>query len=129
MDFGSLPLLSVLAFHLSPRLVSGGFVGVDVFFVIFWIPDKPDDRLRDPCRYAFRLSDFYDRRIRRIFQALFPMLIALCAAAWRLFLPPEFVAFAPLIQNPLLHCRRRWDSLHRDRLMPALAMQCRGDLR
>src|SRR5215472_11111145 len=31
--------------------------------------------------------------------------------------------------NLLLHCRRRRDSFHRDRLMPALAMQRRGDLR
>ena len=86
-------VLSVLAFHLSPSRVSGGFVGVDVFFVIsgYLISSIIVSEINAG---TFSILSFYDRRIRRIFPALFAMLIALCVAAWFLFLPAEFVAFA-----------------------------------
>jgi len=86
-------VLSVLAFHLSPGRVSGGFVGVDVFFVIsgYLISSMIVSEVNAG---TFSLAAFYDRRIRRIFPALFGMLIGLCIIAWLLFLPAELVAFA-----------------------------------
>lgn len=86
-------VLSVLAFHLSPGLVSGGFVGVDVFFVIsgYLISSIIVSEINAG---KFSILGFYDRRIRRIFPALFAMLIAVSIAAWFLFLPTEFIAFA-----------------------------------
>src|SRR5215831_12834260 len=86
-------VLSVLAFHLSPGRVPGGFVGVDVFFVIsgYLISSIIVSEINAG---KFSIIGFYDRRIRRIFPALFAMLIGLCFAAWFLFLPAEFIAFA-----------------------------------
>lgn len=86
-------VLSVLAFHLSPGRVSGGFVGVDVFFVIsgYLISSIIVSEINAG---SFSIIGFYDRRIRRIFPALFAMLIGMSLAAWFFFLPAEFVAFA-----------------------------------
>ena len=62
-------VLSVVAFHAFPEMMSGGFVGVDVFFVIsgFLISSHIFENLD---KGRFSLSDFYARRIRRIFPAL-----------------------------------------------------------
>jgi peptidoglycan/LPS O-acetylase OafA/YrhL len=62
-------VLSVVAFHAFPEWISGGFVGVDVFFVIsgFLISGIIFKSL-DNGGFSFR--DFYARRIRRIFPAL-----------------------------------------------------------
>jgi peptidoglycan/LPS O-acetylase OafA/YrhL len=66
-------VLAVLAFHAFPTLLPGGFVGVDVFFVIsgYLITGIVLGELR---RGGFSLWRFYDRRIRRLFPALLPVL-------------------------------------------------------
>ena len=68
-------VLAVVAFHAFPSLVPGGFVGVDVFFVIsgFLISGIIFDELR---RDEFTLQKFYARRVRRIFPALIVVLAA-----------------------------------------------------
>ena len=62
-------VLLVIGFHFFPRYVPGGFIGVDVFFVIsgFLITRLIVVGLEDG---SFTLADFYARRIRRIFPAL-----------------------------------------------------------
>jgi len=62
-------VLAVIAFHAFPDLVPGGFIGVDVFFVIsgYLISRIIFDEMRSE---AFSLRSFYARRIRRIFPAL-----------------------------------------------------------
>ena len=62
-------ILSVMAFHAFPTAVPGGFVGVDIFFVIsgYLISGIILDDLR---KGSFTFSGFYVRRIRRIFPAL-----------------------------------------------------------
>ena len=74
-------VLSVVVFHAFPSLAQGGFVGVDVFFVIsgFLISGIIFSGL-DENRFSFR--DFYARRIRRIFPALLVVLIASYASGW-----------------------------------------------
>lgn len=86
-------VLSVLAFHMGISRMSGGFVGVDVFFVI-------SGYLISSIIFAeieagrFSIIGFYERRIRRIFPAIFALLaIASCFATVYL-LPTEFVNFA-----------------------------------
>lgn len=66
---------SVLAFHTFPQLLSGGFLGVDVFFVIsgFLIAGIV---LREQAAGMFILANFYHRRVRRIFPALIVVLLA-----------------------------------------------------
>jgi peptidoglycan/LPS O-acetylase OafA/YrhL len=81
-------VLVVVAYHAFPALVPGGFVGVDVFFVIsgFLISGIIFGSLE---RGAFSFADFYRRRIRRIFPALIVVLAASCVLGWFLLLPAE----------------------------------------
>jgi peptidoglycan/LPS O-acetylase OafA/YrhL len=67
----------VVAYHLAAPLAPGGFIGVDVFFVIsgFLMTNIIVGRLRQG---SFRLGDFYLSRLRRIW----PALAALCLALW-----------------------------------------------
>ena len=65
----------VLGFHAFPALIPGGFVGVDIFFVIsgYLISSI---LIKDLTEKKFSFSDFWGRRIRRIFPALVIVLIA-----------------------------------------------------
>jgi peptidoglycan/LPS O-acetylase OafA/YrhL len=82
-------ILSVLGFHTFPHVVRGGFVGVDVFFVIsgYLISSIILGGLR---QNRFSLSQFYARRIRRIFPALIVVLVACFAVGWLALLADEF---------------------------------------
>jgi peptidoglycan/LPS O-acetylase OafA/YrhL len=82
-------ILSVLAFHAFPELVPGGFVGVDVFFVIsgFLISRIILAGLRDG---TFSFLHFYARRVRRIFPSLAVILAASGALGWLLLLPAQY---------------------------------------
>jgi peptidoglycan/LPS O-acetylase OafA/YrhL len=86
-------ILSVIACHLDLRGAHGGFVGVDVFFVVsgYLISSII---LTDLAQGRFSLATFYERRIRRIFPALFAMLLTFSAVACIFFLPEELVAYA-----------------------------------
>jgi len=82
-------VLPVLLFHAGVAGFDGGFVGVDVFFVIsgYVITLK---LLSDLEQGRFSIVDFYERRIRRIFPALFFMIALTTVVAYFLFLPPNF---------------------------------------
>ena len=79
----------VLMFHAFPEILPGGFVGVDVFFVIsgYLISSLIFADLRQG-RFSF--VDFYSRRIRRIFPALLAVLIGCSVVGWFLLLPDEY---------------------------------------
>ena len=84
----AISVLSVLAFHLGVSRAPGGFIGVDVFFVIsgFLITSLIAGDLEQS---RFSLRRFYERRIRRIAPALAVVLAATTAgAAWLLFPAP-----------------------------------------
>jgi peptidoglycan/LPS O-acetylase OafA/YrhL len=74
-------ILSVLAFHAFPAMVPGGFVGVDVFFVISGYLISTII-LGDLARGRFSVIGFYARRIRRIFPALAVLLASCLVAGW-----------------------------------------------
>ncbi|MFI6503098.1 acyltransferase family protein [Nonomuraea typhae] len=76
-------VLFVLAFHASVPGLGGGFVGVDVFFVIsgFLITGLI---VRDLEARTFSLADFYARRARRILPAAATVLVLTAAASWLL---------------------------------------------
>lgn len=77
----AIAVISVVVFHAFPSLMKGGFVGVDVFFVIsgFLISSIIFGNLE---RGSFSFLDFYSRRVNRIFPALLLMLAATWAFGW-----------------------------------------------
>lgn len=82
-------VLLVIAFHAFPGRVKGGFIGVDIFFVIsgYLITDIIFRQIQDS---NFSLAAFYAKRVRRIFPALILVLLATLAAGWFLFPVKEF---------------------------------------
>ncbi|MBI0328406.1 acyltransferase family protein [Burkholderia plantarii] len=85
----ALAVLSVVVFHALPAMLPGGFVGVDVFFVIsgYLITSH---LLRDLGESRFSLAAFYGRRIRRLFPALLVVLAGVYLFGWFNLLPDEF---------------------------------------
>jgi peptidoglycan/LPS O-acetylase OafA/YrhL len=89
----ALAIAPVVVFHAWPSLLPGGFVGVDVFFVIsgYLITTLLLQRL-EAGRYS--IASFYAARIRRIFPALFVMLAAVIPACLLLLEPEALREFA-----------------------------------
>src|SRR5690349_22040423 len=82
-------VLAVVAYHAFPSRLPGGFVGVDVFFVIsgFLISGQ---LMAAAAGGTFSFGDFYARRIRRIFPALIVVLVSVGLAGWFVLLPGEW---------------------------------------
>ncbi len=82
-------VLSVLIFHAFPHALRGGFVGVDIFFVIsgFLISTIIFNNLKND---SFSFWEFYSRRIRRIFPSLITVLLFCFAFGWAGLLGDEF---------------------------------------
>jgi peptidoglycan/LPS O-acetylase OafA/YrhL len=89
----ALAVVPVILFHAGFELFSGGFVGVDVFFVIsgylittILIEDLENQR--------FSLVNFYERRARRILPALFFVMFVCIPFAWMWMLPSQMKDFS-----------------------------------
>jgi peptidoglycan/LPS O-acetylase OafA/YrhL len=89
----ALAVVPVILFHAGFELFSGGFVGVDVFFVIsgylittILIEDMENNR--------FSLLNFYERRARRILPALFFVMLVCIPFAWMWMLPNQMKDFS-----------------------------------
>jgi peptidoglycan/LPS O-acetylase OafA/YrhL len=82
-------VLLVVVHHAFPQALKGGFVGVDLFFVIsgFLISTIIFQNLQQD---TFSFLDFYKRRIKRIFPALILILIASFVAGWFVLLPADY---------------------------------------
>lgn len=122
----AIAVLSVLFFHTEVPGFTGGFVGVDIFFVIsgFLITSILLNEINEG---NYSISRFYERRIRRIFPALFPVIIFTIIVGAVLFTPDGYKKLsettlsttlfysnylfanqsgyfdAPSIEKPLLH--------------------------
>ena len=83
----ALAVLPVILFHAGFEYFSGGFVGVDVFFVIsgYLITTV---LLEDMNKGRFSIVDFYDRRARRLLPALF-FIVLLTSLFSLMYLPPH----------------------------------------
>ena len=70
----ALAVLLVIGYHAFPKVFAGGFIGVDIFFVIsgFLITKIILENLE---LNSFSFIEFYSRRIRRIFPALLLLLL------------------------------------------------------
>lgn len=80
---------SVLLNHYGLAFIPGGFVGVDVFFVIsgYLITNI---LARDISSGGLSIASFYNRRIRRILPAVLLVLIVCLAAGWLLLAPGDY---------------------------------------
>lgn len=104
----ALAILSVVIYHAFPNLIVGGFVGVDIFFVIsgFLITTIILENLING---TFSFTNFYIRRVTRIFPALFLVLLSCYALGWFALYASEFkqlglhiAASAGFVQNLVL---------------------------
>jgi peptidoglycan/LPS O-acetylase OafA/YrhL len=82
-------VLSVVGYHAFPKVAPGGFVGVDVFFVIsgYLISSVI---LRALHKGTFTFQNFYARRIKRIFPALLLVLATCLGFGWFTLVPSEY---------------------------------------
>jgi peptidoglycan/LPS O-acetylase OafA/YrhL len=88
----AIAVISVVLFHLFQSAIPGGYLGVDMFFVlsgylitsIVW---------REVQQGRFSIARFYDRRIRRIMPALLTVLVVTTAIAILLLLPADLVGY------------------------------------
>jgi peptidoglycan/LPS O-acetylase OafA/YrhL len=89
----AIAVLLVLAYHLGIPRFHGGFIGVDVFFVIsgFLISSVI---LAQISASKFSIFSFYERRIRRLFPALLVMMFVTSLLAYKYFLPTELLDYA-----------------------------------
>ena len=85
----ALAIILVVIYHGFPNILPGGFIGVDVFFVIsgFLISTIIYEHLE---KGDFSFSNFYLRRIKRIFPALLAVLITCFALGWFSLLADEY---------------------------------------
>jgi peptidoglycan/LPS O-acetylase OafA/YrhL len=97
----ALSVIAVVLYHAGVPLAGGGFVGVDVFFVIsgFLITSLI---LEEQEAGTFSLADFYHRRMRRILPALFAMMGTCAAAGWFLLAPADYKALGMSIASAAL---------------------------
>jgi len=85
----AIAVLSVVGFHAFPGKIAGGFIGVDIFFVIsgFLISSIIFSNLEQD---SFSIIEFYNRRVRRIFPALITVTLASLAFGWFALLADEY---------------------------------------
>lgn len=89
----ALAVVPVVLFHAGVPGFTGGYVGVDVFFVIsgYLITSI---LLKEMEGGSFSILNFYERRARRILPALFIVLLFSIVTAWHVLLPVDFKFFA-----------------------------------
>ena len=85
----AIAILLVVGFHAFPSTITGGYIGVDIFFVIsgYLISSILFQSLNNN---QFSILDFYSRRIRRIFPALIMVLVSCLFFGWYALTPYEF---------------------------------------
>jgi peptidoglycan/LPS O-acetylase OafA/YrhL len=87
----AIAVVLVVSHHLSSHYVPGGFVGVDIFFVISgYLISAILRREIDAGEFSF--ARFYERRMRRIFPAMFVVLAFVLAAGYWVLLPTDYLA-------------------------------------
>jgi peptidoglycan/LPS O-acetylase OafA/YrhL len=85
----AIAVLLVVIHHAFPQSLKGGFIGVDLFFVIsgFLISTIIFQNLQ---QNTFSFLDFYKRRVKRIFPALSSVLLASFVVGWFVLLPTDY---------------------------------------
>jgi peptidoglycan/LPS O-acetylase OafA/YrhL len=88
----AIAVLAVVAFHFEAPAVYGGFVGVDIFFVIsgFLITGIIQSEVKAD---SFSFARFYERRVRRLLPALYAMVVLTAIPAFHYLLTSERAEF------------------------------------
>lgn len=86
-------VICVIIFHIWPKALPGGFVGVDIFFVIsgFLITTII---MSEMINGTFSFAKFYTRRIKRIMPLCWTIVIIAYIAAWLILLPGDLINFS-----------------------------------
>ena len=90
----AMAVLPVILFHAGFELFSGGFVGVDVFFVISGYLITTTILIEEIENKRFSIVNFYERRARRILPALFFVMLICIPFAWLWMLPNQMKDFS-----------------------------------
>lgn len=88
----AIAVLSVFIFHINELYLPGGFVGVDIFFVLsgFLITGNIYTQIQEN---SFSFKDFYNRRIKRLLPSLYLVLFTSCFLAALVLLPDDLKSF------------------------------------
>lgn len=117
-------IIPVVFYHAGISFISGGFVGVDVFFVIsgylittILIEDFENNR--------FSILTFYERRARRLLPALILMLLLVSIVSWLILLPDDMrEVYQQIVSNSFflsnIHYTLTWDYFESWKLPPVL---------
>jgi len=85
----AIAVMAVILFHAFPSFMPGGFVGVDIFFVISgYLISK--HILKDLQQKAFSTRSFYGKRVKRIFPALTLVIAVTAIIGWIILTPDEY---------------------------------------
>lgn len=97
----AIAVISVILFHSGFEIFSGGFVGVDIFFVIsgFLITKIIYKEIEAG---EFSIARFYERRIRRIFPALFAVIVFCFVIGFMFYGPDEYMRVAKSIRYTIV---------------------------
>ena len=108
----AIAVVAVLLYHLNIKgFFSGGFLGVDVFFVIsgYLITSIMVKELIKTGSFDFK--NFYNRRIRRLIPVLLVVVFCASIAGWQLLYPTQFIDFSKSILSSLFfYSNFYWDS-------------------
>ncbi len=98
----AIAVVAVIIYHakiyfLGSLILPGGFLGVDIFFVIsgYLISSIIYRELKETRSFSFK--NFYERRARRILPALFVVILVSIPFAWKYILPTSFIDYAKSI--------------------------------
>lgn len=102
----AIAVLAVIIYHLDlvvggTQLLKGGFLGVDVFFVISGFLITSIIMSEYHSSQGFSLVNFYERRARRLLPALFTVILLSLPVAWYLLLPSQLEDFAASVLSTL----------------------------
>ncbi|MDH0636201.1 acyltransferase [Pseudomonas sp. GD03860] len=114
----AIAVLGVILFHVNKHWLPGGFIGVDVFFVIsgFLITQII---LRKKEAGTFSFVDFYMQRVRRIVPAYLVLLIVVAACMALLLIPRDFDSFKDSVKAALYFNSNGFFAAQNDYFAPA----------
>jgi peptidoglycan/LPS O-acetylase OafA/YrhL len=103
----ALAVLSVVIFHISPEHITGGYLGVDIFFVIsgYLIMGQIWRALNE---HRFSFTEFYTKRFKRLLPALVVVLVISSIAAYFLLLPGEYSSYTYSVFSSLFYFSNFW---------------------